>query len=88
MESDYIYCLASCACCPKVVEDIAEGNVLEEGGFIFQTNNPRFFHVGEDEFLPHALGGLDGRLTIKLAGPCFYWRRLTSFLSLSLMEGS
>ena len=33
MESDGVDRLASRACCPKVVEDITEVDVLEEGGF-------------------------------------------------------
>ena len=54
-----------------MVEEIAEGKVIDEGGFVFQANHPRFFHAGEDEFLSNALGGSDGLLAIKLAGPCF-----------------
>ena len=69
LESDDVDCLASRGCCPKVVEDITEGDVFEEGGFVFKTNHPGFFHAGENEFLPDALGGLDGHLAIKLAGP-------------------
>ena len=46
--------------------------MLEEGGFVFKENHPRFFHMGENEFLPDALGGSDGRLSIKLAGPVLF----------------
>ena len=67
----YVGSLASRACCPEVVKDITEDGVLEEGGFVFKTNHPHFFHVGENEFLPHALGGSNGRLAIKLAGLFF-----------------
>ena len=55
-----------------MAEDIAEGDVLEEGGFVFKANHPRFFHAGEDEFLPDALGSSDGRLAIKLAGTVLF----------------
>ena len=48
-----------------------EGNVLKEGGLVFKVNQPHFFHAGEDEFLPHVLGGSDSRLATKLAGPFF-----------------
>ena len=87
MDSYHVDSLSDRAQCSKVVEEIVEGNMLEEGGFIFKANHPRFFHTGEDEFLSHALGGLDGRLAIKLARPFFSWRKQTVFLSLSLMEG-
>ena len=46
--------------------------MLEEGGFIFKMNYPRFSHVGENKFLPDALGGSDGPLAIKLAGPVIF----------------
>ena len=72
MDSNDLDCLASRACFPEVVEDITEGDVLEEGGFVFKANHPRFFHAGENEFLPGALGVLDGRLVIKLAGPVLF----------------
>ena len=41
----------------------------EEGVLVFKTNHPRLFHSGEHKFLPDVLNGLDGRLTIELAGP-------------------
>ena len=72
MDSDNVDCLDYHACCPKLVEDITKDDVLEEGGFVFKTNHPRFFHAGENEFLPDALGGLDGRLDIELAGPVLF----------------
>ena len=43
-----------------------EGDVLEEAGFVLKENHPRSFHMGENEFLPNALGGSDGCLTIEL----------------------
>ena len=69
MKADDGNFLAYCACCPEVIEDVTEGDVLEEGGFVFKTNHPRLFNSGEHEFLPDALGGTDGRLAIELAGP-------------------
>ena len=54
-----------------MVEYIAEGNVLKQGGFVLKANHPHFFHTGEDEFLPHVFGGPDGLLAIKLAGQLF-----------------
>ena len=87
MDSNYVNCLASRACCPEVVKDIADSNMIEEGGFVFKANHLRFFHAGEDEFLPPALSGLDGRLTIKLAGAFFYWRRRTALSSSPQIEG-
>ena len=68
MDSDDFNCLASRACCHKVIDNIMEGDVLEEVGFVFKTNHPRLFHSGEHEFLPDTLGGSDGRLAIELAG--------------------
>ena len=64
LESDDVNCLASRACCPKVIEDITESDVLEEDGFVFNMNHPRLFHSGEHKFLPDAIGGSDGRLEI------------------------
>ena len=49
-----------------------EGDVLEEGGFVFKANHPRLFHAGENEFLPDAIGSSDGRLVIKLAGTIIF----------------
>ena len=69
MEADDVDCLSSCGCCPDAIEDITEGDVLEEGGFVFKTNHPRLFHLGEHEFLPGSLGGTNGRLVIDLVGP-------------------
>ena len=43
--------------------------MLKEDGFVFKANHPRFFHAGENEFLPDVLGVLDGRLAIEIAGP-------------------
>ena len=71
LEDYYVNRLSACARFPEVVEEIADGNVLEEGGFVFWENQPRFFHAGEDEFLPYALGGSYGRLESNLAGLCF-----------------
>ena len=88
LDAYHVDSLSARASCTKVVEEIVEGNMLEEGGLIFQANHPHFFHVRAEEFLSHALGGSDGRLAIKLAGPYFSWRRRTAFLSSSLMEGS
>ena len=67
MGAYHVDCLSARALCPKVVEEIVEGNVLEEGGFVFKENHPLFVHAGEDKFLPHAIGGSDGCLAIKLA---------------------
>ena len=72
LESNDVDQLASRACCPEVIEDITEGDVLEEGGFVFKTNHPCFFHAGENECLPEALGGLDGRLAIELARASYF----------------
>ena len=52
----------------------------------FKANNPCFFHAGEDEFIPYALGGLDGRLEIKLAGSFYFWCRRTALLLLVQIE--
>ena len=71
MEAYYVDILSAHACFSEVVEEIAEGNVLEEGGFVFQANHPCFFHAGEDKFFYHALGGSEGRLEINLVGSCF-----------------
>ena len=69
MEIDDVDRLASRDCCPEVIEDFTEGDVLQEDGFILKTKQPRLFHLGEHELLPNALCGTDGRLTIKLEGP-------------------
>ena len=68
MKSDGVDRLASRACCPKVVEDITEVDVLEEGGFFLKANHARFFHAGENEFVPDTLGGSDGCLANKSFG--------------------
>ena len=52
-----------------MIKDITEGDVLEEGGFVFKTNRPHLFRAGENEFFPKTLGGLDGHLVIELAVP-------------------
>ena len=72
LESDNVNRLASRACFPKVVEDITEVDVLKEGGFIFKSNHPRFFHAGENKFLPNAIGNSNGHLAIKIAGPVLF----------------
>ena len=88
LDAYHVDSLSARASCSEVVEEIVEDTVLEKGGLIFQANHPRFFHVGVKGFLSHVIGGLDCRLSIKLAGPYFSWRRRTTFLSSSLMEGS
>ena len=72
MESYDVNRLASRACFPEVVGDITEGDVLEEDGFVFKANHPRFFHAGENEFLPNAISGSDGLLSINLAVPVLF----------------
>ena len=52
-----------------MIEDITEVDVLEEGGFVFKTNNTRLFHLGEHDFLTDTFVGLDGRLAIDIVGP-------------------
>ena len=46
--------------------------MLEEGGFVFKANHPLFFHARDNEFLPNAISGSDGRLAIELAGPVLF----------------
>ena len=48
MEAYHCNSLYARACCSKVVDGIADGNMLEEGGFVFQANYSRFFHAGEE----------------------------------------
>ena len=55
-----------------MVKDISEGDVFEEGGFIFKANHPHFFHAGENKFIPDALGGSNDCLAIKFAAPVLF----------------
>ena len=67
LEANAVDCFSSRACCPEVIKDITEGDVLEEGGFVFNMNHPHLFHLGDHEFLLDTIEGSDGPLEIKLA---------------------
>ena len=80
MDAYHVDSLSSYARCSNVFEEIAEGNVLGEGGFIFQVNHPLFFHAGEDEFLSQALevwmaawrSSFQDHVFLGVGGRCFF----------------